>query len=164
MDIDSKRCKLQVWDTAGQDRFKCVVSSFYRNANGVIICFDLTDLETFRNVNNWYEEVKRYCPEQTPVILIGTKSDLKSRRTVSDELIKAYIERIKLSYIETSSKTNENVEKCFTDLTQTLVSHTNQMEMIHKNNQTGRSSTGLNIQSKPITNNSGCWGGDKCTI
>ncbi|UJR14824.1 hypothetical protein I4U23_001809 [Adineta vaga] len=132
IDVDSKRCKLQVWDTAGQDRFKCVVSSFYRNANGVVLCFDLTDLESFRNVNNWLEEVKRYCPDQTPVFLIGTKSDLISRRMVSQDMIKNFSEKHNLSFLETSSKTNENVEKCFFGFTQMLVAHTNRIELSHK--------------------------------
>ncbi|CAF1217533.1 unnamed protein product [Rotaria sordida] len=166
LDIDSKRCKLQVWDTAGQDRFKCVVSSFYRNANGVIICFDLTDLESFRNVNNWFEEVKRYCPEQTPIFLIGTKSDLKTRRMVSDDMIKNYTEKNRLSYLETSSKTNENVEKCFVDFTQNLVAHTNEMEMVYKKNRIPEQEIDLNSRRKIVkhSDDSGCMGGNKCTI
>jgi small GTP-binding protein len=161
LDIDSKRCKLQVWDTAGQDRFKCVVSSFYRNANGVIICFDITDLESFRNVNTWFEEIKRYCPEETPIFLIGTKSDLKTRRMVSNEMVKAYVEKNQLSYLETSSKTNENVEKCFLDFTRKLVEHTNQIELNSKPNPID-----LDNKRKLINNttNSGCYGGNKCTI
>ncbi|CAF1499059.1 unnamed protein product [Rotaria magnacalcarata] len=166
LEIDSKRSKLQIWDTAGQDRFKCVVSSFYRNANGVIICFDLTDLESFRNANNWLEEVKRYCPEQTPTFLIGTKSDLKTRRMVSPDMIKSYAEKYNLSYLETSSKTNENVEKCFVDFTRILVTHTNQIEMIQKKNYIHDSRVDLNTKRKSvkIEENSGCFGGNKCII
>lgn len=166
LDIDSKRSKLQIWDTAGQDRFKCVVSSFYRNADGVIICFDITDLESFRNVHNWYEEVRRYCPEQTPMFLIGTKSDLRIRRMVSPEMIKAYTEKYNLSYLETSSKTNENVEKCFFDFTRLLVSHTNQRELTHKKPPKDESITDLRGRRvlNPNSENSGCFGGSKCTI
>ncbi|CAF1319325.1 unnamed protein product [Adineta steineri] len=163
---DTKRCKLQIWDTAGQDRFKCVVSSFYRNANGVVICFDLTDVESFRNVHNWFEEVKRYCPEQTPVFLIGTKSDLKARRMITYDMIKAYADKYQISYLETSSKTNENVEKCFFDFTQALVTHTNQMELSHKPTPKSRSAIDLESKRKTIgaNSNGGCFGGNSCTI
>ena len=165
LDIDSDRCKLQIWDTAGQDRFKCVVSSFYRNANGVIICFDITDLESFRNVNNWLEEVKRFCPEKTPIFLIGTKVDLRLRRMVSYDMIKAVTERNQLSYLETSSKTNENVEKCFVDFTRMLVSHINSLK-INPDRIKSDPSVDLTGRGKPIKNkyNSGCWGNDTCTI
>jgi len=156
LDIDSKRCKLQIWDTAGQDRFKCIVSSYYRNAHGVIICFDITDSESFRNVNNWFEEVKRHCSKETPIFLIGTKSDLKTRRMVSHEMIEAYAEKNQLLFLETSSKTNENVEKCFTDFTRTLVQHTNHIEMSPKDDQIH-----LNIK-RNTDDNKGCYGGNKC--
>jgi len=162
LDIDTKRCKLQVWDTAGQDRFKCIVSSFYRGSHGVMICFDITDFDTFRNVDNWLEEVKRYCPENTPVFLVGTKSDLQSQRMVSYSTVKTYADRKQLTYLETSSKTNENIENCFVNFTRTLVTHVNQME-INDKKSTEESSFNLNTRTKPVVN-AGCMGGDKCII
>ncbi|CAF1521312.1 unnamed protein product [Didymodactylos carnosus] len=80
IDIDSKHVKLQIWDTAGQDRFKCVVRNFYRGAHGVLLCFDITDSDSFRNIAEWTDEIQRYCPQNIPVCLIGTKSDLKTER------------------------------------------------------------------------------------
>jgi len=128
-----------------------------------MICFDITNLDSFRNVENWLEEVKRYCPEQTPVFLVGTKSDLQSKRVVSYSTIKAYIEQKNLTYIETSSKTNENIENCFFNFTKTLVTHTNEMEINHKNKETQKTQLDLTLKTKPVTN-PGCMGGDKCTI
>jgi Ras-related protein Rab-1A len=154
---------LQVWDTAGQDRFKCVVSSFYRGANGVMICFDITDLESFRNVDNWLEEAKRYCPENTPIFLVGTKCDLQSKRMIPYATVKAYADQRTLTYIETSSKTNENIENCFTNFSRQLVTHTNEVELSHKKGQTNNPKIGLGGKTKPVTN-SGCVGGNYCTI
>ncbi|CAF1561715.1 unnamed protein product, partial [Adineta ricciae] len=77
LEIDSTRCKLVISDLGGQDSFKYALSSFYRNANGIAICFDIVNLESFRNLNNWLENVQRLCREQTPIFLVGTKSDLK---------------------------------------------------------------------------------------
>lgn len=163
--VDAKRCKLQVWDTAGQDRFKCVVTSFYRGSHGVMICFDITDLDSFRNVENWFEEVKRYCPEQTPVILVGTKADLQAKRMVPYSTIKAYIEKRNISYIETSSKTNENIEKSFDDLSRTLVAHVDRLGSIQKKQPVDSSNDGVIRPRKPVqTPGGGCFGSDKCTI
>lgn len=163
---DDKNCKLQVWDTAGQDRFKCVVSSFYRGAHGVMICFDITDLDTFRNVDNWLEEIKRYCPENTPIFLVGTKTDLESRRMVQYPMIKAYAEKMNLTYIETSSKTNQNIEKCFTDFTGTLVQHNNKLESVRSSREIQKGKLDLNERGKRVKPNSGsgCFGSDTCTI
>jgi Ras-related protein Rab-1A len=167
VEIDANRCKLQIWDTAGQDRFKCVVSSFYRGAHGVMICFDITDLESFRNVSNWLEEIKRFCPEKTPVFLVGTKSDLEIRRMIPYGTIKAFAEKEHLSYIETSSKSNENIEQCFIRFARTLVQHTSTMEAMHKINKVDNVKIDLHrsksiTQSKLSTNN--CFGDTACTI
>ncbi|CAF2603317.1 unnamed protein product [Rotaria sp. Silwood2] len=163
VNVDTKRCKLQVWDTAGQDRFKCVVSSFYRGAHGVMICFDITDLKSFHNVDNWLVEVKRYCVDQTPVYLVGTKSDLQSKRAVSYSTIKTYADAKNLVYIETSSKANENVENCFIDFARTLVTYTDQIEINHKSKQTEQPSISVSDKTKPITTG-GCIREDRCTI
>lgn len=162
IDIDAKRCKLQVWDTAGQDRFKCVVSSFYRGAHGVVICFDITDLDSFRNVDNWLEEIKRYCAEDTPVFLVGTKSDLQSKRMVSYATIKTYTDTKKLTYIETSSKTNENIENCFFNFTKTLIQQSNQRDFKPKISDPRPINPRPGDKTRTI--NSGCMGGDTCTI
>ncbi|CAF3373907.1 unnamed protein product [Rotaria socialis] len=149
LEIDSTRCKLVISDLAGQDSFKYALSSFYRNANGIVICFDIINLESFHNVNNWLENVQRLCREQTPIFLVGTKSDLKLRRKISHEMIEAYAKKNNLSYVETSSKTNENVEECFVHFTRILMVHTHQRD---------GSTIDLNNRQKTVTNleTSGC--------
>ncbi len=128
-----------------------------------MICFDITNLGSFRNVDNWLEEVKRCCPEQTPVFLVGTKSDLESKRVVSYSTIKTYIEQKNLTYIETSSKTNENIENCFLNFTKTLVAHTNQAKISHASQETQKIQVDLTGKTKPVTN-PGWMGGYTCTI
>ncbi|CAF2603298.1 unnamed protein product [Rotaria sp. Silwood2] len=163
VNVDTKRCKLQVWDTAGQDRFKCVVSSFYRGAHGVMVCFDITDAQSFRNVDNWLAEVKKFRVDQTPVYLVGTKSDLQSKRAISDSTIKTYADTKNLSYIETSSKANENVENCFIDFARTLVTYTDQVEINHKSKQIEQPPVTIGDETKPVTTG-GCIGEHRCTI
>ena len=124
-----------------------------------MICFDITDTESFRNVDNWLEEVKRYCPEQTPVFLVGTKSDLQSKRMVTYPTIKTYVERRALTYIETSSKTSENIENCFLDFTKMLVEHTNRVEFKHKE----KSPLDLSQNPKSVKTG-GCMGANTCII
>lgn len=99
------------------------------------------------------------------MILIGTKADLKSRRMVSEDAIRNYAEANKLTYLETSSKTNENVEKCFVEFTRILVSHTNQMELEHKINKPGVLSIDPKLGGKRVNAPAdGICAGGKCTI
>ena len=163
--MNEKRCKLQVWDTAGQDRFKCVVSSFYRGAHGVMICFDITDSETFRNVETWLAEVKRYCPEETPVFLIGTKADLQIRRMVPYSTVKAFADAKNVRYLETSAKSNTNIEAAFENFTEQLVEHTAATERLYKKPPTPKPPT-IDPRIKPVNSQSGtgCFGKDTCSI
>ncbi|CAF1205904.1 unnamed protein product [Adineta ricciae] len=164
IDVDGHRCKLQVWDTAGQDRFRCVVSTFYRGAHGAMICFDITDKDSFQNVQTWLDAIYTSCPEDTPVFLVGTKSDLQYKRVIPYTIAKAYADKNRLVYLETSAKTNENILICFEDFTRSIVAHKNQMKLNTKEKATEGIKIDLNSETKPITTSESCFGGFKCTI
>lgn len=70
------------WDTAGQDRFKNITSSYYRGADGILILFDITDGSSFSGVQNWLNEIDKYVDENIEKILIGNKCDLNERRAI----------------------------------------------------------------------------------
>ncbi len=57
LDIKSKRVKLQLWDTAGQERYKDIVSSYFRHAHGFMLVYDITDMESFENLNSWLNKI-----------------------------------------------------------------------------------------------------------
>ncbi|CAM0958698.1 unnamed protein product [Alopecurus aequalis] len=59
VELDGKSVKLQIWDTAGQERFRTITSSYYRGAHGIIIVYDVTDMESFNNVKQWLSEIDR---------------------------------------------------------------------------------------------------------
>jgi Ras-related protein Rab-8A len=77
IDIDGSAIKLQMWDTSGQNRFRLMASSYYRNASIVFIVFDLGSRASLLNVPKWYEETKQYTLNETKMFMIGCKSDLK---------------------------------------------------------------------------------------
>jgi GTPase SAR1 family protein len=118
-------------------------------------------LDSFRNVEKWLEEAKKFCPDQTPFFLVGTKSDLQTKRMVPYTAIKTFVESKGLTYIETSSKTNENVENCFVNFTRTLIEHTDQMEINHK--IIPKPKVNIHDKTNPVKNKKeGCMGGNRC--
>ena len=85
--IDEKICALQIWDTAGQEKFQSTLSTpFYKGSEGCIIVYDITNIETFNNLSNWKEEFLKFClpkmPDQFPFLIIGNKVDNDSERKV----------------------------------------------------------------------------------
>jgi small GTP-binding protein len=119
IELDGKRVKLQIWDSAGQERFRNITSSYYRNCSGIIIVYDVTKLESFNKVTEWIAEVRRFVPT-VPLIVVGNKCDLEDRQ-VSTEDGKQLAEKQGLIFLETSAKTNLNIETAFQELSKKLI-------------------------------------------
>eukprot|EP01121_Diplochlamys_sp_Union-15-3_P013496 TRINITY_DN4191_c0_g3_i1.p1 TRINITY_DN4191_c0_g3~~TRINITY_DN4191_c0_g3_i1.p1 ORF type:complete len:203 (+),score=33.73 TRINITY_DN4191_c0_g3_i1:621-1229(+) len=113
MSIDNKSIKLQIWDTAGQERFRTITSSYYRGAQGIIVVYDVTNQETFNNVQKWLSEIERYAGESVQKLLIGNKCDLVNERKVPFEQAKEFANSLSLQCLETSAKKATNVDEAF---------------------------------------------------
>jgi len=112
----NKLIRLQVWDTAGQERFRTITSSYYRGAHGIIVVYDITDAVTFNNTKQWLQEVDRYACENVNKMIVGNKLDLSSRRTVEFSTGKEFADSYGYPFLETSAKSNTNVEQTFLDM------------------------------------------------
>jgi len=109
----NKSIKFQIWDTAGQDRFRTITSSYYRGSQGTIICYDITDRNTFNSVIKWLEEVNKHSINEPILILCGTKADLESKREVSKSEGLEFAKLHNMKFFETSAKDNTNVKEIF---------------------------------------------------
>ncbi|KAK9723963.1 hypothetical protein RND81_05G037400 [Saponaria officinalis] len=116
--VGGKKLKLTIWDTAGQEKFRTLTSSYYRGAQGIVLGYDVTRRETFSNLSDvWTKEVELYSTNQDCVkMLVGNKVDKDSERAVSREEGMALAQQLGSLFIECSAKTRENVEQCFEEL------------------------------------------------
>ena len=122
LEIDEKKIKMQIWDTAGQERFKNIISSYYRGAHGILLIFDVTDKESFKNLSNWLIEIEKNGNKNVLKLLIGNKTDLEDKRVISYNQGKEFADTYGLKYIETSAKKNMNVKEAFETLGRELMS------------------------------------------
>ncbi|GMM47164.1 Rab family GTPase [Pichia kluyveri] len=113
IELDGKTIKLQIWDTAGQERFKTITSSYYRGAHGIIIVYDVTDQESFDNVNQWLQEIDRYGTSNVQKLLVGNKCDLTDKKVVDYAVAKEFADSRGLKLLETSAAESTNVEQAF---------------------------------------------------
>ncbi|XP_071549530.1 LOW QUALITY PROTEIN: ras-related protein Rab-27A-like [Panulirus ornatus] len=107
----SQGVHLQLWDTAGQEKFRSLTTAFYRDAMGFLLLFDLTNEQSFLDIRSWLEQLKThaYC-DNPDIILCGNKVDLVDQRMVSEQRAKEIAEKFGLPYIETSAASGQNVE------------------------------------------------------
>jgi small GTP-binding protein len=117
---DGKKAKVQIWDTAGQDRFRAITKNYYKGAHGIILIFDVCNVETFENVRNWVTQIRENSSEKATIFLIGNKIDDEIRRKVSKDDGKKLADEFKLQYFETSAKADINVTETFNALTQEI--------------------------------------------
>ena len=112
IDYNKFKIKLQIWDTSGEEKFRTITKNFYRNADGLLVVFDLTKKESFQNVGSWINEAEENN-DKLKIILIGNKLDLKDGRIVTIDLAKKFAEKNNLKYIETSAKDGTNINESF---------------------------------------------------
>ena len=72
---DKRKIKVQIWDTAGEDRFRAITRNYYRGANGILLIYDVTDQESFEHVRDWVEKIKEEASEEIIIYLVANKID-----------------------------------------------------------------------------------------
>ena len=127
--INGQTVKLQLWDTAGQEKYKSMVSSYYRGANVALIVFDITNHQSFDALPLWIENFYKNGPEQKNIILIGNKKDMAEQREVTQQEAEAFSETNNMMYFETSAKEGDNIEYVFNYAAEKL------LEFYGKNNE-----------------------------
>lgn len=109
---NNKNIKMYIWDTAGQERFKSITTSYYKGANAGIIMFDLTNIETLKQVDYWIKQLEKYITNKNfHMIIVGNKSDEQNQ--ISENVINEYLDKYDIEYIKTSAYKGENVNTVF---------------------------------------------------
>lgn len=151
VELDGKTVKLQIWDTAGQERFRTITSSYYRGAHGIIIVYDVTDIESFNNVKQWLQEIDRYATGGVKKLLVGNKSDLVDKKVVDFNQAKEFADALDIPILETSALNSNNVEQAFLTMARQIKS---QMASSAGLDAAGSDKAKLNISSGQSIGNS----------
>ena len=153
-DIDEKKIKMQIWDTAGQERFKNIIASYYRGAHGILLIYDVTDKDSFKNLSNWIIEIEKNSSKQVLKVLIGNKTDLEDKRVVTYNQGKEFADTYGLKYIETSAKKNLNVNEAFETLGRELMQASDEKKIV-KQKQNKKISV-AKVQDLSVEKKGGC--------
>ncbi|MFX0029960.1 MAG: Rab family GTPase [Candidatus Hermodarchaeota archaeon] len=133
LDIKEKRITLQIWDFAGEERFRFLLPSYVLGASGGIFMFDITRYSSLRNFQDWLDIVRQGYKgplDQIPIIMVGSKLDLEYKRAVSREEAFELARRNNLSgYIECSSKDGQNVNEVFFEIGRLMINKANKIKI-----------------------------------
>ena len=154
-EIDEKKIKMQIWDTAGQERFKNIISSYYRGAHGILLIYDVTDKDSFRNLANWLIEIEKNANKNVLKVVIGNKTDLENRRVITYNQGKEFADTYGLKFLETSAKKNLNVNEAFETLGRELMAASEDKKII-KQKQNKKISVGKAENLDTQRNNCAC--------
>ena len=133
LEIKDKEIKLKIWDTAGQERYRQITSHIYKDADGIILVFDVTSEESFNQITDWMDQIKNnVSKEEINLILIGNKCDLADRM-VEKERGEEMAEKLKIKYFETSALTGQGINEAFEELAKQIFRNKNPNENISRN-------------------------------
>ncbi|KAG9395119.1 Small GTPase superfamily [Carpediemonas membranifera] len=118
--LEDRTVRLQLWDTAGMERFRALVPTYIRDSSIAIVVFDLTDRRSFLSIPHWMGEIERERGGDIATFLVGNKLDLESARAVSEEEGQQEAEKHGASYVETSAKTGANIKALFRNVSLSL--------------------------------------------
>ena len=141
LEINNKKVKMQIWDTAGQERFRTVVSTYFRGAHGILLLYDVTNKDSFKNLENWLIEIEKNSSDKVLKILVGNKCDLSDDREIQTEEGQAFAVRNGMEFMETSAKMNTNVSEAFETLGKLMI------EFNSKGNNNSQSGEGKNLKA-----------------
>ena len=106
----------KIWDTAGQEKFRTITKSFYKQADGILLVFDLTDRESFDKLHSWVTNIYETAEANVVKFLVGNKLDLTESRVVDREEAMKVASEYDMKYFETSAKHKIAVSEVFAEL------------------------------------------------
>ena len=131
INVGKWQIRLQIWDTSGQERFRSITQNFYRNADGILFVYDITNRESFSHIKDWLMD-SQVEDSDIKRILVGNKIDLEDKRAIDVEKMKSFAESKKMKCFETSAKSGENVETIFKEISSLILENKTDEEILEQ--------------------------------
>ena len=136
IEIEDKKVKLQIWNSAIQDRFRNIPINYLESTQGFLLVYDITDKESFEKLNFWMELIKNNSQKNIKLVLVGNNCDLSDKRQVSIEEGEAFAKKNNMKFFEASPKDGTNVNELFYYLANEIYHDNNSVESNENNKVT----------------------------
>merc|ERR1712100_956367 len=121
LNIDGNRVLLSIWDTAGQERFHALGPIYYRDSNGALLVYDITDRDSFERVQHWVRELVKMLGNTCQIVIVGNKIDLERNRNVTVEEAEEYAASVGATHFQTSAKLNKGLDEVFLHISKRML-------------------------------------------
>lgn len=118
--VDDRIYKYQIWDTAGQEKYRALAPMYYRGAAAAIVVYDITSESSFTMLKTWISELRKHGPVNIVLAIAGNKLDLGDLKEVDSKVAQAYAESVGALFVETSAKTAINIAALFNEISKKL--------------------------------------------
>ena len=157
--INEDKVSAQIWDTAGQEKYNALTSSYYKGAKGAIVVYDITQESTFLKVEQFVKDLREKSDKNVYMILVGNKIDLEENRKISKEEGKILADKLKMGFFEVSAKNGTGIEDLFKNLIDNVYEKNNrefksmasieiEMEDANKINLIPKNDNNVNVKKK----------------
>lgn len=118
---DSAQAKLEIWDTVGDEKFRSITKQYYKNADGILLVYDVTRRSSFDSLISWVKDIRDNAPADSVLYLVGNKSDLTKERVISCQEGTNKAEELGMLFIEVSAKEGDNIHMLFGNISEAMM-------------------------------------------
>ena len=154
--INKEVIKVEVWDTAGEERYKAITSTYYKGAKGAIIVYDITNEDSFNNVESWMKEVAKKGKENMQFLLVGNKKDLINERKVTEQKGIDKAKLLNMHLFEASALEKTNVNEAFNFIIREIYLENRREKKINSNNDDKIAEGGIELNINKIMKKKCC--------
>lgn len=121
LNINNQRVLLEIWDTAGQEKYHALLPMYYRHSQGAILVYDVTDMDSFDRVQSWVRELRKELGDDVVLVIAGNKIDLEKNKCVPEDAAVEYAKSVSATHHYTSAKLNKGIDQLFLALTKAML-------------------------------------------
>ena len=121
IEMNERLIKMQIWDTAGHEKFRTITTSYYKSAHAIIVLYDITDETSFEHIKNWMIDIDKFAKQGVLKVLVGNNKDLEENRKVNKEAGESLANKYGIKFFEVSAKDNINIDELFLDTAKCLL-------------------------------------------
>ncbi len=120
IEVDGKIYQMHIWDTAGQERLRAIAPLYYRDANGILLVYDITSKDSFLELQKWVTDIQTKGNQDSNLLVVGNKFDLSLESEVTESEATAYAKTLNAEHIYVSAKDGTNIQECFAQMVRSI--------------------------------------------